>query len=31
MIEFIGLREKSHAYLMDDVVSIKKLKEQRSV
>ena len=31
MIELLGLRAKTYAYLMDDDSEIKKLKEQRSV
>ena len=30
MIELVGLRAKTYAYLMDDVLSIKKTKEQKS-
>ena len=30
MIEFVGLRAKTYAYLMDDVLSIKKTKGQKS-
>ena len=29
MKEFVGLRAKTYAYLMDDVVKRKKLKEQK--
>ena len=31
MIEFVGLRTQTYAYLMDDDTEHKKLKEQRSV
>ena len=30
VIELVGLRAKTYAYLMDDVLSIKKTKEQKS-
>ena len=31
MIEIVGLRAKTYAYLIDMKVNIKRLKEQRSV
>ena len=31
MKEFVGLRAKTYAYLMDDVVKRKKLKEQKKM